>query len=331
MITMGLIGLGWWGRMLLQSAAASDRLRFVHACSRNAATGAPVAAEHGLRFSDSVAAMLRDPEVRAVAISTPHSTHLSLIEQVAAAGLPVFCEKPLTLTRAEALAAVAACRRAGVPLAVGHNRRFLPTIQAMRRIVEEGRLGRLLHIEGHLSNENSSVNFAPWRADPAESPAGGMTGTGVHVLDAFTNLAGPVRRVAATQLLVGRPAPSPLDSLSAVLEFANGMSGTLSTVRVSPRFWRIHVFGETGNAETWGDNAGDTEVVLRLGGGARPERLSFAPVDTLRAELEAFAEAAAGGAPYPIPPGQMVDTVAAFEAIVRSVAAGGAAMVVEGG
>lgn len=331
MITMGLVGVGWWGRMLLRSAQGSERLRFVHACSRTAATGAPVAAEFGLRFSDSLEAMLRDPEVRAVAISTPHSTHLALIEQVAAAGLPVFCEKPLTLTRAEAVAAIAACARAGVPLAVGHNRRFLPTIGAMKRIVQDGRLGRLLHIEGHLSNENSSANFAPWRADPSESPAGGMTGTGVHVLDAFTNLAGPARRVAATQLLVTKPAPNPLDSLSAMLEFANGMSGLLATVRVSPRFWRIHLFGERGNVETWGDNAGDTDIVLRLAGGAKPERVTVAEVDTLRAELEAFAEAASGGAPYPAPPAEMLATVAVFEAIVRSVAAGGAAVAVEQG
>jgi predicted dehydrogenase len=330
MITMGIIGVGWWGRMLLKSAQGSDRLRFVHAASRNAATGAPVAAEFGLRFSDGVEAMLRDPEVKAVVISTPHSTHLPLIRQVAEAGLPVFCEKPLTLTRAEAVAAVEACRRAGVPFAVGHNRRFLPTIQAMRRIVQEGRLGRLLHIEGHLSNENSSVNFAPWRSDPAESPAGGMTGTGVHVLDAFTNLAGPARRVAATQLLKTKPPPGPLDSLSAVIEFANGMSGTLATVRVSPRFWRIHVFGEAGNVETWGDTAGDTDIVLRLAGGAKPERVTFPEVDTLRAELEAFAGAAAGGAPYPVPGEEMIATVAVFEAIVRSVEAGGAAVEVEG-
>lgn len=330
MITMGLIGLGWWGRMLLNSARGSQAMRFVHACSRHAATGAPVAAEYGLRFSDSVDAMLRDPEVRAVVISTPHSTHLPLIRQVAAAGLPVFCEKPLTLTRAEAVAAVEACRAAGVPFAVGHNRRFLPTIQAMKAIVAEGRLGQLLHIEGHLSNENSSSNFAPWRADPNESPAGGMTGTGVHVLDAFTNLAGPARRVKATQLLVTKPAPSPLDSLSAVIEFANGMSGTLSTIRVSPRFWRIHVFGERGNVETWGDNAGDTDIVLRMAGGAKPERVSYAEVDTLRAELDAFAAAATGGPAYPVPTAEMVATVAVFEAIVRSVAAGGAATEVEG-
>ena len=331
MVTAGIIGTGWWGQMLLKAAGGSGRLRFVHAVSRNAEAGAPVAAAHGLRFSTDVADLLRDPEVAAVVIATPHSTHLPLIEQAAAAGRPVLCEKPLALTRAEAVRAVEACRRAGVPLAVGHNRRFLPTIRAMKRIVAEGRLGRLLHVEGHLSNENSSSNFAAWRHDPAESPAGGLTGTGVHVLDAFTNLAGPARRVAATRLLTHKPPPGARDSLSVVLEFANGASGTLACVRATPRYWRVHLFGDRANLETWGDATGDTEVILRPAGGAPPERMAFPEVDTLRAELDAFAEAAAGGAPYPVPEEEAIATVAVFEAIVKSVAAGGAAVEVEGG
>ncbi len=330
MITLGLIGTGWWGRTLLEAAAGSTALRFVHASSRRADVAAPVIAAHGLRFSTDAAALLADPEVQAVVIATPHSTHLPLIRQVAAAGKPVFCEKPLTLSRAEAVAAFAACRTAGVPLAVGHNRRFLPTVQAMLRLVAEGRLGRLLHIEGHLSNENSSVNFAPWRADPAESPAGGLTGTGVHVLDIFSALAGPARRVVSANVLRMKPPPDPRDSLVVSLEFAAGLSGTLATVRATPRYWRIHLFGEAGHAETWGDAAGDREVILRMSGGAPAEILAFEPVDTLRAELEAFAAALAGGPPYPITEAEMLATVAATEAIIRSVGMGGAAVAVEG-
>jgi len=324
MVTAGILGLGWWGRMLLDAARGSDAIRFVHGAARNAEAAAPVAAEYGLRFSTSLDALLADPEVEAVVLATPHSTHLAQIRAVAATGRPVFCEKPLTLTRAEAVAAVEACRAAGVPLAVGHNRRFLPTINAMRDIIAAGRLGTLLHIEGHSSNLNSSQNFAPWRHDPAESPAGGLTGTGVHVLDAFTNLAGPARRVSA-QLTRHRPPPGALDSLSVLLEFANGMSGTLAAVRATPRYWRIHVFGDRANLET----TSDTEVVLREDG-RDPERIALAPVDTLRAELEAFAAAAGGGPAYPLPPDQAIATVACFEAIVASVAAGGAATLVEG-
>jgi predicted dehydrogenase len=324
MVRLGIIGMGWWGQMLLKAGGASGALRFVHGVSPNEAAARPVAAQHGIRFSPRVEDLFQDGEVQAVVIATPHSTHLPLIRQVAAAGYPVFCEKPLTLTRAEAVAAIEACQAAGVPLAVGHNRRFLPTIQAMKRIIAEGRLGRLLHIEGHSSNLNSSQNFAPWRADPQESPAGGLTGTGVHVIDAFTNLAGPAKRVT-TQLTVQKPAPDARDSLSVMLEFANGMSGTLAAVRASPRYWRVHVFGDQANLET----TSDTEIVLREDG-KEPEVMRFAPVDTLRAELEAFAAAVAGTAPYPVPYAEMIANVATFEAVVKSVAAGGAPTAVEG-
>jgi predicted dehydrogenase len=324
MITAGIIGTGWWGRELLQAARGSSAIRFVHAMSRHAEAGAPVAAEHGLRFSTTLEAMLEDPEVRAVVIAAPHRAHLPLIQAVAARRLPVFCEKPLTLTRADAVAAVAACAAAGVPLAVGHNRRFLPSLATMKRVLAEGRLGTLLHIEGHSSNENSSRNFAPWRSDPEESPAGGMTGTGVHVIDSFTDLVGPATRVS-TLLVQRRPPPGALDSLSVMLEFASGISGTLSMVRATPRFWRLHLFGERGSVEA----VGDTDVVLRESGRA-PELITAPPVDTLRAELEAFAVAAGGGAAYPLPPDQAVANVAAFEAIVRSLAAGGAPTAVEG-
>ncbi|GGC49545.1 dehydrogenase [Siccirubricoccus deserti] len=324
MITAGIIGTGWWGRELLQAARGSGRIRFVHAMSRHAGAGAPVAAEYGLRFSSTLEAMLDDPEVRAVVIAAPHRAHLALIQAVAARRLPVFCEKPLTLTRADAVAAIAACAAAGVPLAVGHNRRFLPSLATMKRVLAEGRLGTLLHIEGHSSNENSSRNFAPWRSDPAESPAGGMTGTGVHVIDSFTALVGPATRVS-TLLVQRKPPPGALDSFSVMLEFACGISGTLSMVRATPRFWRLHLFGERGSVEA----VNDTDVVLRESGRA-PELITAPPVDTLRAELEAFAEAAGGGAPYPLPPDQAVANVAAFEAIVRSLAAGGAPTAVEG-
>ena len=62
---------------------------------------------------------------------------------------------------------------------------------------------------------------------------------------------------------------------------------------------------------------GETELVLRMSG-VRPERRSLAPVDSLRAELEAFADAVRDGVPFPISPEQMLDTVAAFERVVTA-------------
>jgi len=314
MINAAIVGLGWWGKALVNAVQGkSERLRFVHGVSKEPEGVRDFALEHDFRLSTELDDALADPRVEAVVLATPHSQHLAQIEAVAAAGKPVFCEKPLALTRADAIRAVEACRNAGVPLGLGHNKRFWPSMCKLKQIVASGELGEILHIEGHLSNENSGKLFAPWRDAPGESPGGGMTGSGLHVLDAFINLAGPVRLVHG-RLVSRKPKPDPYDTVSVLLELANGITGTLSTVRATPYYWRVHVFGRNGSAESLGEN----ELVLRRSG-AKAEVLSLAPVDSLRAELEAFAGAVAGGDAFPIPAQQMIDTIAAFEAIIQSI------------
>jgi predicted dehydrogenase len=115
------------------------------------------------------------------------------------------------LTRHDAARAIDACRRFGVVLALGENNRFWPNMQEMQRIVASGELVEPMHIEGHTTNENSGRFFGAWRHLAAESPGGGMTGAGIHVLDAFIHLMGPVQSVNA-QLVSRKPPPDPTDS-----------------------------------------------------------------------------------------------------------------------
>ncbi|HXF67021.1 MAG TPA: Gfo/Idh/MocA family oxidoreductase [Burkholderiales bacterium] len=317
MINAAIVGLGWWGRNLLGAVQGrSEKLRFVHGVSKEVDAALPLAEAHGLTLSDDLERALADPRVEAVVLATPHSLHADQIVRVAAARKPVFCEKPLALTRADAERAVAACRSAGVALAVGQNKRFWPSMVELRRIVASGALGRVMHVEGHYSNENSGLHFSSWRDSPGESPGGGMTGTGIHLLDALVSLAGPVASASA-QLAVFREGRDPRDTVCALLRFATGPSGFLGAVRASPFYWRVQVFGDEASAEA----LGETEVVIRLRGG-RIERREFPKVDSLRAELEAFADAIEGRNPYPVTPQEMVDTIAAFEAVVRSIRTG---------
>ena len=201
-------------------------------------------------------------------------------------------------------------------IGVGQNKRFWPSMAALRSVVAGGSLGEVMHIEGHYSNENSTKLFASWREDTHETPGAGMTGTGIHILDAFVSMAGPVAEVSA-QLTTRRGGRDPHDSISVLFRFRNGMSGTLGAVRPSPFYWRVHVFGDKGSAEA----LGETEVVVRLSG-APVERKVYTPIDSLRAEFDAFAQAVAGGAPYPITPAEMTATIAAFDAIVESLVTG---------
>ena len=319
MLNAAIVGLGWWGKNLLNAVQdKSERIRFVHGVSKEPDTVRDLAKHHGFRLSTDLEEALADPQVQAVVLATPHSLHADQIVRVAAAKKPVFCEKPLSLTRADAERAVAAIKRAGVPLGVGQNKRFWPSTRELIKVVRSGVLGKLLHIEGHYSNENSSKHFSAWRADPNETPGAGMTGTGIHLLDVFSTLAGPAREVTA-QFVTTKPSPDPLDTVAALFKFHNGMSGTLGAVRATPIYWRVHVFGDEGNAEA----LGETELVLRLRG-RQTESCRYEPLDSIRAELEAFADAATGRAPYPITPEEMVITVTTFEGVINAIARGGA-------
>jgi predicted dehydrogenase len=240
------------------------------------------------------------------------------VAAAAAAGKHVFCEKPLALTVVDARAMFEACRKARVKLAVGHNRRFWPAMQALERIAGSGQLGRILHIEGHNSNENSNRVLGGWRTSADESPGGGFTGAGLHVLDAFVHLLGPVRQVHA-QLRTYREQIPPLDAMSALYEFTDGTSGMLATLRATPFYWRVHLFGTLGSAEV----LGETELVLRMTG-REPQRLTFEPQDSVRAELEAFADAIEGRADYPVSEREVLATLAAFEATLASLRSGAA-------
>jgi predicted dehydrogenase len=315
MINAAIVGLGRWGQNLVNSAnGKSDRLRFVRGVIRHPDKVRDFADQHGLRLSTDYAELLADPEIQAVVLATPNSLHPQQIIAAAQAGKAAFCEKPLALTRADAQRAVAACQRAGVPLGVGQDKRFWPSMRELKRLVDSGELGEILHVEGHFSNENATKRLHHgWRESPAETPGASITATGIHVLDSFINMLGPVRRVQA-QHIARRPPPATLDTLAVTLEFANRVSGVLCGVRATPLYWRVHVFGNTGSVEA----IGETELVLRKSG-AQPHRRNFEPVSALRYELEAFADAIEGRAAYPVTPAQIVDTVAALEAIVKSI------------
>jgi predicted dehydrogenase len=318
MLEAAIVGLGRWGQNHVNSVqGASSRVRFTRAVVNHPEKSREFAAKHGLALSSDYADLLKDPAIRLIVLATPNSLHPAQIVAAAKAGKHVLCEKPLALTHADAERAVHACKEAGVLLGVGQDKRFWPSMQELKRVVDSGVLGEILHVEGHFSNENASNKLHHgWRESPAEAPGGSITATGIHVLDAFINLIGPLRRVSAQHILK-RPPPESLDTLSLTFEFANRVSGVLCGVRATPLFWRVHVFGNQGSAES----AGPNELILRMSGG-KVERRTYEPVNALRANLEAFADAIEGRAHYPIATNQMVDVIAGLEAIVAAVETG---------
>lgn len=325
MINAAVIGLGRWGQSIVRAAQGkSQRLRFIRGVSKEPELVADFARTHGFELSTEFDDAVADPHVEAVFLATPHSLHVRQIEALAAAGKPVWSEKPLALTRAEAARAVAACRKAGIPFALGNNKRCFASMLELKRVVADGLIGAVLHVEGHFTNEHSTRVKGGWRDDPRESPGGGMTGAGLHVIDALVNLAGPIASVDA-RLFARKAPPDPRDAAAALVQFESGATGQIATVRAGPAYWRVHVFGTKGWAE-----ARDETVLTVARIGEEPRTHVFPQVDSLGVLLEAFAETIETGRPFPVSTEEMLDVAGAFEAIIRSMNEGGPVAVTRG-
>jgi predicted dehydrogenase len=316
MIHAAIAGLGRWGRNLVEASLGHEQLKLVRAVEPDLKGAQGFCAQHHLELTGDLDAVLADGTIAAVLLATPHSLHPAQVIGCAGARKHVFCEKPLALHRADAARMFGACNQAGVVLAVGHNRRFWPAMRALREIVASGELGTILHVEGHNSNENSQSITSGWRLSPQESPGGGLTGAGLHVLDGLVSMLGPVRRVYA-QLRQREAGPPPLDTAIATLEFVSGVTGTLATIRATPFYWRVHVFGTKGSAEVL-----DERTMIVRKSGAVPRRIEFDAIDVLRAELDAFADAIEGKASFPVPEADVLATLSAFEAALQSMTSG---------
>src|SRR5262245_21672499 len=119
MLRTAIVGLGWWGKTLVDSSHRKGDVEFVVGATRTRSTAEEFGRERGIKLVETYDAVLADPAVEAVVLATPHSQHGEQVRRAAAAGKHVFTEKPFTLTTRDAQAAIEAARKAGVVLAVG--------------------------------------------------------------------------------------------------------------------------------------------------------------------------------------------------------------------
>jgi len=321
-----VVGLGWWGKYIIQRLAGSPELRITHAVDMDAESVAGFAREHGLALRKSIDEVLSDPAVDAVLVVTPHSTHETLVTRAAQAGKQVFCEKPLTLTAASAERMLAACDTAGIVLGIGHERRFEPAMEEVARMLRAGSLGRLLHMDANVSHDLfARVEPSNWRVQETDAPAAGMTALGVHLTDLFISFAGRPKAVRARTARV-LPDATGRDHLSIWLDFASGATAAITSLASTPYYGRLTVFGAQGWAEVREsanvDKELPSELVVSDAAGKRTSQ-SFLAAQTVRSNLEAWARAVAGKAPYRYTREQLLDNVRILDAVVRSANQGG--------
>jgi predicted dehydrogenase len=245
MIKAAVVGLGWWGKTLVEAVQGSSQdIRFVAGATGTISPEVQdFAKAQGLVLHPSYDELLKDANVDAVVLATPNSMHVTQIVAAARAGKHIFCEKPLVLTKAEAETVVAATQKAGVVLALDYNRRFHPTMKNLDERVKTGALGTVLHFEGTMTFPNALyLKPTQWRSKRTETPCGGLMPMGVHVIDAAIGLFGEVDEVYCMSLHRAVPIDAD-DTTSMLFRMKNGMSGYLSTMTATAGSFRLQVYG----------------------------------------------------------------------------------------
>src|SRR5688572_10685187 len=335
MIRAAIVGMGWWGRTLVEAVQRdSEQIRFVAGATRTASPEVQAFSEaQQLRLVDSYETLLADTSIDAVVLATPHSLHAAQTIAAAKVGKHVFCEKPFALHKADAEAAVAATQHAGVTLGLGYNRRFHPEMTKLRQQIQSGDLGTLLHFEATMTFPNELfLKPDAWRAQKDETPCGGLTPMGVHAIDGMIDLGGAIDHVYCQSFHRIVPVDSD-DTTSMLFRMKNGASGYLGTITATGPGFSFQVFGSKGSVRLEGmthvAGASSDERRTRLFGTCKfqplkgpAETWEAARLDVTRACLEAFATAAAGGTPYLIPTREMIHGAAVTEAVVKSAASG---------
>lgn len=321
---VAVVGLGWWGRTIVPLLKDSAKLKVVKGVDP-APSAAEFARAQGISYDTSFERVLKDPEVQGVVLCTPHTQHTEQIIAAAGAGKHVFCEKPLSLSRADVLRAVKACNENKVALAVGHEKRFEPPVQAVFQMAKAGELGTLLQVEANFS-QDKFLSLTPdnWRMSEREAPAGPMTATGIHLLDLALGLLGPAKEVFARVRQLGSQLVNG-DTLGILVHHNSGANSLISAILATPFEGRFAVYGNKGWAEVRDKahpEAPEGWTLTRSIRGSEKAFFEYPAAKAVLANLEAFADAAAGRAPYPVPQGEMIANVCALESVFRSVKSG---------
>jgi 1,5-anhydro-D-fructose reductase (1,5-anhydro-D-mannitol-forming) len=245
----GFAGASTWARRYLVPAVrATEGAWPVAVFSSSGERGAQFAQDCGLeRAYASMEALLGDPDVDVVYVSTTNDLHASLTIAAAEAGKHVLCEKPLAMSVEDAVRMREACRQAGVVLATNHHLRGAPAIVATRRLIEEGAIGEIRAARVFHAN-SLPEELRTWRLTRPEAGGGAVLDLTVHDADTIRFLLGDeiVEVVAATASdYLGKGVVE--DSAMSVVRTAQGVLVSFHdsfTVPHAPT--GVEIFGSTG-------------------------------------------------------------------------------------
>lgn len=248
---------------------------------RNGEKAKDYALRHGVaKWSDQADDIIHDPNVDAVYIATLPDSHAEYAKRVAAAGKPVYVEKPMARTYAECQEMAAACHAAGVPLFVAYYRRCLPQFVYVKQLLDAGTIGAVRAVSLELlqpprGHDSDSANL-PWRVQPEIAGGGYFFDLASHQLDVLDYLLGPIAKAegfAGNQAGFYRAE----DIVTGAFRFASGVQGVgLWSFTVADQIHRdrIEIVGDKGRVQ-FAAFALDEPVVVEREGTVEEKRFTM--------------------------------------------------------
>lgn len=325
-VRVASIGMGWWSDVLADAAARSDRIKIVGCYTRSPDKRRAFAEKYGCREYATYEELLADDSIEGVINTTPNNVHLETTRAAAEAGKHVFVDKPIANTVADGLAMTRICKEAGVTLAVGYQRRRENQFRWIKQEIEAGRFGRLVQAEANISRDRlGQFDLDSWRYTAAGMPGGVMLQIGIHYSDVLEMLMGPVRRVSAMTAQLVLPGDNP-DVANLVLEHESGALSNLAAGYASAsEYYMMTIYGK--EATAFYDLFNGLRHLKRKGDGPHP--VPVTKNDTIREELEEFADCIRGRAQPEMDGERATRSLAVIRAGVKSAREGRAVDVAE--
>jgi predicted dehydrogenase len=290
-LRVACIGMGWWSDVLADAIKRSDKIAIAACYTRSQDKRQSFAKKYDCRPAATYDEVLADRSIEAIINTTPNDAHLATTRAAAEAGKHVFLDKPIANSVSDGRAITDCCRRAGVILALGYQRRRESHFRWVRRQIDEGRFGKLVNAEANISRDRlGKINLSSWRYQAAGMPGGVMLQIGIHYTDVLTYLMGPVKAVRGQFAQLVLPGDNP-DVASLILEHDSGALSTLNASYASAsEYYLMNIYGK--DATAYYDMHNGLRLLKR--GEDKPVAVPSQKNDSFVEELEEFAAAVRG-------------------------------------
>lgn len=284
----GLIGAGSIGALrasALQKAENSSLIAVFDLDEGRAKQAAP-----GARLHATPEALIGDPEVEAVIVSTPPQFHEPLAVAAVEAGKHVLVEKPMAATPEACQHMVDAAAKAGRLLTVGFNHRYFPALKLVRDVIASGDLGTLSHVRAYAGHMGLQEFKAPWMYDAEVMGGGALFDNGIHILDLCRYLMGDFREVYGHALNGVWNLGGAEDNAMALFRNEAGVACSLHASWTEWKGYRFHIeaYGDRGMARAYYAPSMATVIRMDKPGGERKIERHFYPMNILKEKFRGW-------------------------------------------